>query len=73
MSKLDDIFGAKKPKDEGWKPVEINAQCGECQHEADEVFISPNKKQLKTIHNIDGAMHVVITDVDLTWLINDLS
>jgi len=73
LSKLDDIFGAKKPKDEGWRAIEINVQCGNCLHEADEVFISPNKKQLKTIHNMDGEMHVVIADVDLTWLTNDLS
>lgn len=73
MSKLDDIFGAKKPKDEGWKLVEVNAQCGQCHHEADEVFISPDKKHLKTIHNVNDDMHVTISEVDLTWLINDLS
>jgi hypothetical protein len=73
LSKLDDIFGAKKPKDEGWRRIEINAQCGDCLHEADEVFVSPDKKHLKTIHYIGDEMHVVTSDVDLTWLTQDLS
>jgi hypothetical protein len=42
-------------------------------HEADEVFVSPDKKHLKTIHNVGDEMHVVVSDVDLTWLTQDLS
>ena len=68
MSKLDDIFGAKKPKDDNWQRIEINVQCGVCSHEADEVYIAPDKKHIKTIHTVDADMHIIESELDLTWL-----
>jgi hypothetical protein len=66
MSKLDDVFGARKKEERGWTAIDIEAACGECGESADEVFCSSNKKRIRTVCP-EG--HTSEWEMDLSWLI----
>lgn len=72
LSKLDDIFGEKTPKeDKEWILTDMNVQCGSCPYEADEVYVSRDRKSLRTVHRVVGHEdHVVEVKIDTSWLIN---
>lgn len=68
MSKLDDIFGSKY-NDKNWIEVHISISCLECGENADEAYASKNKKQVRTVHHVDGKeSHVVEADFDWSWM-----
>jgi hypothetical protein len=71
LSKLDDIFGDKTPKeDKEWILTDMNVQCGDCPYEADEVYLSRDRKNLRTVHRVGAETHITESKIDLSWLTN---
>lgn len=70
MSKLDELFGDKPSQDPKWKLVNIVVHCGQCFEEADEVYVTPDYKHVRTVHYVDDDKHVIEADLDFTWLAN---